>query len=452
MKFSKNSYWLRSGLFTIFERGSLVLFGFGSFFFLVRMITKEEFGIWSLFIIVTSIIEVARNGLIQNAQIKYMASTPAEEHPKIMTASLTLNVLLTVLSVTFLWGFARTFSAIYESPILETMLYYYILTTISLIFHSQFNFIQQGSFDFKGIFFSNFVRQGSFFVYIAACFLTGWHTDLITLVNFQTVSAVLGAATSYFFVRKYLRLSRSIDWGWVKKLFHYGKFVFGTNISSTLFKSIDQMMLGSIVSTGSVALYNTAVRITNLVEVPTVSVAQIVFPQSAKRMAEEGKDAVRHLYEKSVGVILALVFPMIVVVLLFTKPIILLTAGEKYLDAVPILQITILYSLFFPFARQFGTVLDSIGMPKVNFYFILFSAVLNITVNYLFITNFGIMGAAFGSLTTHSLLFVGNQMILSRILNVKFYNALLHAKDFYIQMYHVGTSMLRQRLAKSKSN
>lgn len=450
MKFAKDSYWLKSGIFTLFERFSLVLFGFGSYFFQVRILTKEEFGIWALFLTVTSLIEVARNGLIQNAQIKFMASSPAEEHPKIITASLALNVILTVFSVVCLFLFAGLISTLYTSPALKGMLYFYVLTTISLIFHSQFNFIQQGSFDFKGIFWSNFIRQGSFFLFIILCFVTSYKISLINLVNLQTLSAVLGAGTSFFFVRKYLKFSRTLDWEWVKKLFGYGKFVFGTNISSTIFKSIDQLMLGSIVSTSSVAVYNTAVRITNLVEVPTVSVAAIVFPQSAKRMATEGKDAVKYLYEKSVGLILALIIPIVVVVMLFAKPIILVIASAKYLDAVPILQVTILYSLFFPFSRQFGTVLDSIGMAKTNFYFIVFSAALNVVINYVFIKTFGIMGAAYGSLTAHTICFILNQIILTRILKVSFMNTLIHAKAFYIDGLAMSGHFVRQKLSKSK--
>ncbi|MEZ4847758.1 MAG: hypothetical protein R3B93_03850 [Bacteroidia bacterium] len=57
------------------------------------------------------------------------------------------------------------------------------------------------------------------------------------------------------------------------------------------------------------AIYGTAIKITNLVEVPTQSIAAIVFPQSARRIENEGRESVKRLYEKSVGVILALIIP-----------------------------------------------------------------------------------------------------------------------------------------------
>jgi lipopolysaccharide exporter len=446
MKFTKNSYWLKSGVFTVLERLSVVLFGFGSFYFLVRVFSKEDFGTWTLFLTVTALIEVARNGLIQNAQIKYLASAEEGEHAKIMTASIALNCILTAISVTGLIVFAKLLSIMWDTAALESMFYYYSFTTISLIFLSQFNFIQQANMDFKGIFFSNFVRQGTFFSYVLGSFLFGYEVSLISLVWFQTVGAICGALVSYFNVRKYLQLNAKVDWEWVKKLFHFGKFVFGTNLSAMLFRSIDQLMLGSLSTTASVATYNTAVRISNLVEVPTVSMAAIMFPQSARRMKTEGKDAVRQLYEKSVGLLLTLIVPVVLIVILFSEFIITVIAGDKYLDTVPVLRVTILYNLFMPFSRQFGTVMDSIGMPKVNFRYILFNASLNIVLNYIFISKFGIMGAAYGSLTAHSIAFIVNQVILFKVLNVRFFNALEHTRSFYVTGVSMGGSFIKKKL------
>jgi lipopolysaccharide exporter len=63
----KSNYWLKSGTYTILQRFFNVLFGFGAFAILVRVMPKNEFGVWALFVSVTSLIEVARIGLIQNA-------------------------------------------------------------------------------------------------------------------------------------------------------------------------------------------------------------------------------------------------------------------------------------------------------------------------------------------------------------------------------------------------
>ena len=113
-------------------------------------------------------------------------------------------------------------------------------------------------------------------------------------------------------------------------------------------KSIDQLMLGMMVSPVATGVYGAAVKISNLVEVPTQSIAAIVFPQSTKQLETSGTEAVKNLYEKSVGVIMALIFPGLLFVLIFPEFVIMLVAGDKYLDAVPVLRITMLFGLFVP--------------------------------------------------------------------------------------------------------
>jgi O-antigen/teichoic acid export membrane protein len=268
-------------------------------------------------------------------------------------------------------------------------------------------------------------------------------------------AAVGGAITLSFFARRYMAYSSKIDWKWVKELFNYGKYVFGTGISSMILNSIDTWMIaallgGTSVTRGqqAVATYNAALRITNLVQVPTNAVAQMVFPQSARRIKTEGKAGAKFLYEKSVGVLLAMIIPGIIFVLLIPGFLIKLVAGEAYLDAVPILQITMLYGLFMPFGRQFGIILDSIGKPKINFYFILFSAGLNVVLNLIFITSLdSVEGAAYGTLTTYVVTFIGTQILLKRELNVNTLSVFAYAWKFYPEVIQIGKRLIRQKLA-----
>lgn len=433
----KNSYWITSGILTFLEKFSTLFFGFGSFYLLIRIVSKEEFGVWALFLSVTTILEMARNGLIQNAVIRYLSSTPASDHKAVMSASFALNCILTGLSSILLFLLSTVLADLWHAPGLVSMFRFYILTTIALIPLSQFNFIQQANLDFKGIFVSNFARQIAFFGYILYFFLFA-KTDitLLKVVNFQTVAAILGSISAYFFSRKYLKLTFSIDFDWIKKLFHYGKFVFGTNISSTLFKSGDQMLLGYLVNPAGVALYNLSARIVNLFDVPVTSIASIVFPQSSKRIHEEGIQVAKLLYEKSVAVMLCLLLPGIVFVFVFAKYIIILIAGPKYLDATWILQLTLLQVFFMPFARQFGTILDSIGKPHINFYTILVSIFLNLSLNYFFINAFGVVGTAYGALLMAVIGFIFSQIYLRKTLNISTLAAFRYIVFYYVLFFN----------------
>ncbi|MEZ4686745.1 MAG: polysaccharide biosynthesis C-terminal domain-containing protein [Bacteroidia bacterium] len=137
------------------------------------------------------------------------------------------------------------------------------------------------------------------------------------------------------------------------------------------------------------------------------------------------------------GSLLAVIIPGILIVSLIPDWIITLLAGKDYLDAVPVLSLTILFGLFIPFTRQFGTILDSIGKPALNFAFILVGAVINVGLNYLFIKvmGLGLIGAAIATLCTHGCTFIATQLVLRKVLQVSIPRVFMYAWQFYPEIF-----------------
>lgn len=440
-KDNTKSYWLVSGLYAFFEKGASYLFGFGSMFMLIRALGPDNWGVWVLFLTVCALLEVTRMGLIQNALVKSLSAEEESEHGKINTASLFLNLGLTILFAFLLYVLAPFFGQLWDESIIP-LLHVYALTTLVLTPMYQSNFILQANLSFKGIFLSNLLRQGPFFFFVLYLWLLDKPIILAELAQFQVLAAFLGSTIAVYHAWPFFNFSKKIDWGWIKKLIDFGKYAVSTNLSVILYKNMDKMMLGGMISTTSVAIYDLAIRITNLMEIPTFSAAAVVFPQSAREMATKGKEGVKKMYEQLVGGILALLVPIILFIEIFPEFIILIIAGEQYLPAAPLLRITILFGLFLPFGSQMGTVLESIGKPNINFYCTLLGFVLNIIFNFLFISWLGITGAAYGTLTTYMITFVVTQIILYKILKVNTLNVFKYMWEFYQK----GFDMMKEKL------
>jgi O-antigen/teichoic acid export membrane protein len=257
------------------------------------------------------------------------------------------------------------------------------------------------------------------------------------------ISIFLSGFISLKYARPYLEFSRKVDWKWFRELRSYGFFTFGTNVSSMINKSIDSWMLGKLVSPAAVTIFNPALRIANLVEVPTETLTSIMFPKLSERISNEGPEAARYLYEKAVGTITAFMLPTVVFFILFADPIIYFVAGPGFEQTVPILQITMLYGLIIPFNRFLGITLDAIGKAKTNFLFVLRNALINIVSNYFFISYFGIIGAAYGTLTTYILITIINQIYLQRFLGVRVGNVFKHLFESYGKVFSTGVKMLK---------
>jgi lipopolysaccharide exporter len=447
MSTTNNNYWLKSGILTLLEKASGLVFSLGTVMILLRKLSKEEVAAWVVFLIVTQFLEMGRSGLIQNGLISYLTKQKKEDiaYSAISTGSLLLNLAFSLVSNVILWASVTWLSEIYNTPQLMVLLPVYYITNFVMAFFFHFNFVQQANFEFRGILGSTFFSKGVLFVWVVFCFFKNRPILLQDLAIALLIGGILGTIASYVFVRPFLTNRFVLDLGWIKKLVSYGKFVLGTNLSTKFYKDIDKLTLGHLVGPAAVAIYDAAGKITQMVEVPSFSIAAVVFPQSAQRMEQEGKEGIKNLYERSVGAILAIILPFLVLVLIFAKIIIWLFAGAQYMDAANVLRMTAFFGLFMPFAVQFGTILDSTGRPATNFAYTFLTAVLNLGLSYFFITKFGLYGAAIATLTGYSISFV----LMQRLLYKDFGINALRAFGYVPGFYKMGFNLVRQKLLKT---
>ena len=151
------------------------------------------------------------------------------------------------------------------------------------------------------------------------------------------------------------------------------------------------------------------------------------------------------MYEKAVGAILAFMIPAIIFIEIFADWIILIIAGDEYEGWGNVLRITILFGLFMPYVVQFGTVLDSMGKPNVNFKYTLMSLSFTVVFNLVFISLFGVYGAALGTLSAYALTFIIMQMYLHKHLNINPLRPFGYMVDFYKQILIIGKKAFQNR-------
>jgi O-antigen/teichoic acid export membrane protein len=203
-------------------------------------------------------------------------------------------------------------------------------------------------------------------------------------------------------------------------------------------KNTDTWMIGRLVSTAGVAIYNPAIRLSNLVEVPTLAIAGVFFPQVSQRLKEKGAAGVREVYIKSVSLILALTLPMVLPLYIFAELAITIVFGPEYVESASILRVTLFYTLIIPF----GTVMDGTKRPKINFYLLVLVAILNLVFNFIFLINFGVIGSAFATLLAYSIVFTLNQIVLYNIFQIN----TLHVFSGIIEWYRLAWTAFRRKL------
>ena len=443
---------MTSGLYSMGDRVAALFLGFGTLWMLTRLTSQANWGIWGFFTGFVATVEVARTGLIQNALIRYLKVAPSDEQGAVYGGAWMLNAGLAVAGAAFLFFGGGFIERALNFPGLAGLLDIYALTFLTMTPLWQFNYIQQAHLEFRGAFWATILRYSTMFVLTALMFFGVIAVDGASLTTLhylaygQLVAATLGALISYRFARPFIPAVVKFSRAWATKLVHFGKYVFGTNLSSMLYKQVDSAMLGALLL-GPVpaAIYILAIRITSFVDVPTLAVASIVFPESSRVSADDGPAAQARMYERATAAILAFVLPALVVVGLFPSLFVQLVGGDKYAATVPVLQLTVLFSLFVPFANQFGTLLDASGNPRLNFIFTATGMAVNCLLNYLFISNMGVIGAPLGTLSTYAIMFVAMQILLHRRYGVRLVNVVRALPRTYAMIYDFGLHKLGLR-------
>lgn len=423
MSFLK-SYWVSAGKYVLLQKVVSMLIGVVAFMLLARKLNPDDFGVWGLFIIISSIFETLRNAFLRNGFVKLIHSIETTERGLVENASIVANILFSLVVALLLLVLSGYIEQWLRSPGLALLLRIYAISLCVLILFSQLENKHYLEINFKLIFWMYFIRNLFFLFVIIAKWISGQPLSFTYLGFGYGFSIAAGTVTSFLVNKKASQISVSKQWDWAvwRKYIRFGWFVVGNNLSSLLFSSAHSIMAARFTTRQVVANYNVGSRIVGLGEIPSQVFGDLMFPKAAKLAANEDENALKNLYENTVAASLALVVPFILITVIFAKELIWLLAGSSYLDAIPILRVMALYSFFMPFLRQFGNIMDAKGKPQVNFYLMASIAIVNFIAIALCFQPFGYLGGAMGTLFTHVLLFVVSQIILQKTIQVSLPN------------------------------
>lgn len=437
MKNIFSSYWIKSSFLNILQRFSGTLFAFFNFMLLARHLNKNQLGIWSIFLVIMTIYELSKNGLLKSAHIRYV-STAKEENDKrkIAWSSLFINTALALILILIISLFSSKFSGwLNTGEELSEILIMFIPGICIMVFYSHYEAVQQSYLDFKSLFYGNVVRQSSFCVALLYCHLTKSELNLNSVLIYHTVSLLLGTITLFIVGQKYLSFKIEPSIYWSKEIIHYGKYILGSSIISNIYSNIDQLMTSKFLNPITVSYYSTASRISGIIEIPINSAAEVLFPKMAQASTDNDSNKVKYFLEKTIALLLCLIIPTTIFITIFSKLIVQIVAGSTFLEASFILQIYAIRTTIGIFQHQSANTLLSIGKSKLHFLLNSIGFVLKIAITYFCLKYYGFYGAAIGSLIMPTLNFAIWFFVMKKQMNVDFINIFKYMKDFYKEIY-----------------
>jgi O-antigen/teichoic acid export membrane protein len=193
-------------------------------------------------------------------------------------------------------------------------------------------------------------------------------------------------------------------------------------VMSLIISYIDIVMIEAMLTKTDVGIYKVG---TELAQLPSMflRIVNTVFPPLISKLYHEGKvDEVRKLYEKLTRLLFLVSSLVILMILIFSEPILKLY-GPLYLQGKQVLIYRSIGQLVNASVGSVWYIIIMTGHPKIRFVGVLLSAIINVVLNMIFIPIWGIDGAAFASMIS---------TIFINILGFFIVKGILHSKVYYI--------------------
>ena len=163
-----------------------------------------------------------------------------------------------------------------------------------------------------------------------------------------------------------------------------------------VYMKIDQIMLGQMLGDDAVGIYTAAVRISEVWYFIPMMIVASVFPAILEaKIRDDGQylQRLQHLYDLMVWLSVAIALPMT----FLSTPIVVALFGSAYAESGPVLAIHIWASVFVFLGVASSQWFVAENRQILSFQRTVLGAVINITLNYVLIPNFGGLGAAYAT-------------------------------------------------------
>ena len=197
----------------------------------------------------------------------------------------------------------------------------------------------------------------------------------------------------FFFLVKWLP-NMEFSFKSIKSLFNYGWKLMVTQLSTFLSQDIYSLVIGKTFSKTQLGLYDLGNKIpANIANTLASTVGRVLFPAFSSFQNDTNK--IREYIKRTNQLASFIMFPLLFGIAASAKPIVILIFTEKWINAVPIMQIACIWYAFNPIHYANIQVSKAVGRSDISLYIELSKKTLDI-IMLLIMAQFGVFYVALG--------------------------------------------------------
>jgi O-antigen/teichoic acid export membrane protein len=402
-KASKATFFIFAGIVTG------ILISFLNWVMIIRYLTPEDFGFYSLVItIVTLASSISYLGLSEGVT-RYISFYRGKNNPShiwgCISSSIRISLVLGLFLLFSLILLSKPIAKFYNIKELATGINIYAFSIpFAAVFTILFSIFRGFELTLPKVLFNDFLRN--IFFLSAVIFVIFFNLKVVGIIYAALISIVIAflifAAYSKIKIPKLIKPDSKVKVGKDLIIFSLPLWIFV--IISTLVNITDTLMLSYFCDMEKVGLYNGALRLSKYLPIFLTSVNFIYLPITTNFFSQGQKHQVKDIYAFTTKWIVLLSFPIFLLFFLSGKQVLILILGENYASSYYVLRLLSLGMFFTLFVGPNGSTLLALGETRPLILYSILVFVFNIVLNYIFIPMWGIIGAAFTTMLSFTLI------------------------------------------------
>lgn len=401
---------------------------------LARLLFPEDFGVIGMATVFISFIQVLNEAGMGAALIQKKEEDLTQAHLNtVFWSNLAWSVFLYLIILLFVTPFVVKF---YNQPILSK-----IIPILSLsLFTGALNVVHKSQLmrdlSFKKIAFINNTSTliGGIVALIAAYSGLG-----IWALVINTVLAYIISVPLFFYQTRWLP-KFEFNTLYLKEILAFGIFTTMTQLIVNVVSNTDYLLIGKYVSASAVGFYSLAFMMTSLVKGQVTSMLnRVMFPFYSK--IQDDIELLKSYYVRLIKYYAIILYPLMLLLILFGDEIIKLFYGEKWLDTVFPMKILALAMLISVLFNGYNLLFRSIGKPKLEMQIqMILSIVIYLPCIIIGLYLNGYIGVAWGTVVSTVINFLVVQILLKRHFNLLFITIYKSLYPVFLAFFLAGAS------------
>lgn len=366
---------------------------------MARFLGPDGLGLFSMAMMIISIIELIALFGIDNALVKFVAEYK-ERKEKVY--SLVSSAFFTILIVgiivsSALFVFSDTIANVFDMPSLSLLLKIYAFVCPLSLAHGIIVSYFTGLREMRYYAFIMVLQASLALVFILAFLIIGLGVEGAML---GTVFAIfLTVSVAMVIVKKLVRFTFSDYKKNTKTLASFGSRLVGVNMINQIYYNIDIIMIGYFLTSTEVGYYAVAISLSRFFWLVPRAMATVTYPAITEYWAAGNHQAISKLVDKTTKYCACILVFAGMSVILLAKDIITFLFTPEFLPAVLPLIILIIGTVTSGILRPIGMIFASTGKVNIVLIIAAIGAVGDVLLNIALIPTYGIIGAALATTT-----------------------------------------------------